>query len=356
MSRFFSKAHSALAPYVPGEQPQDKKYIKLNTNESPYPPSPGVAKAVEQESHRLNLYSDPECRALREALATLLGVGPDMLLLSNGSDELLYLAFLAFGDADHPFVFPNITYGFYPVFCQLAHIPYRELPLRPDFTLDLADYLAPGRNIVLANPNAPTGIALSPGQIEPLLQNHPDSVVIVDEAYVDFGAESCIPLTKRYDNLLVVRTFSKSRSMAGARLGFGIGHPALIADLNTIKYSINPYNVNRLTLAAGLAAVAEDSYYRKCCEAIAQTRDATAKALSEMGFTVLPSKANFVFARHPAIAGEALYAQLRQRGVLIRHLSRPEIAAFNRITIGAPEQMDVFLRLTKEILQGREPL
>lgn len=259
MSQFFSSRYRDLTPYTPGEQPQERRYIKLNTNESPFPPSPGVLKAVYEEAQRLQLYSDPESRKLKKALAEYFGMKPEQFLAGNGSDELLNFAFMAFCDEEHPAFFPDITYGFYPVYAQLNHIPYREIPLREDLTFCLDDVQEKGM-IVLANPNAPTGLAKSPDEIEALLQKRPDDLLVVDEAYVDFGAESVMPLIDRYDNLLVIQTFSKSRSMAGARLGFAAGSAELIRDLNTLKYSTNPYNVNRMTEAAGVAALQEDAY------------------------------------------------------------------------------------------------
>ena len=289
MSRFLSGALRQLVPYVPGEQPHQRRYIKLNTNESPYPPAPGVLRAVGVEAADLRLYPDPEARELKAALAARHHVGPENIFVGNGSDEVLNFAFLAFASDGRGAAFADITYGFYPVFCGLYHIPTRIVPLRENFTLDPEDCYGLGRTIVLANPNAPTGLALSRAQVEEIVKANQDSVVIVDEAYVDFGGESCVELTRRYGNLLVVQTFSKSRSLAGARLGFAVGNRELIADLETIKFSTNPYNVNRLTLRAGAEALAEQRYYDKCCQAIMETRDRTAEQLRGMGFTVLSS-------------------------------------------------------------------
>ena len=240
MSRFFSKRYAALTPYTPGEQPRDMQYVKLNTNESPFPSSPAVAAAVAGQCGSLQLYSDPENTALREKLAQVYGVKPQQVLVANGSDDILNFAFMAFADEDAPLLFPDITYGFYPVFAQLNHIPYTCAALREDYSIDPADYRDCGKTVVIANPNAPTGLCLPLSDIEAIVRSNPDRVVIVDEAYVDFGAESAVALVERYDNLLVTQTFSKSRSMAGARLGFAIGNEALIADLNTLKYATNP--------------------------------------------------------------------------------------------------------------------
>ncbi|MBR5044708.1 MAG: histidinol-phosphate transaminase [Clostridia bacterium] len=351
MSRYFSDRFSALVPYVPGEQPQDRRYLKLNTNESPFPPSPGVLAAVSEEGARLQLYSDPDARALRAKMAETYGVAPDRVILSNGSDEVLNFAFMAFADEKKPLVFPDITYGFYPVFAELNRIPYTEIPVKDDLSIDPADYIGGGRKtVVIANPNAPTGLFLPLSDIEKIVKANPDGVVIVDEAYVDFGGESAVPLTDKYDNLLVVGTFSKSRSMAGARLGFGIGSPDLIRDLNTVRNSTNPYNVNRMTLAAGVAALSDAAYYRENCKKIEAARETAAKELTALGFTVVPSKANFLFAKHPAIGGKQLYLTLKERGILIRHFDKPRIADFNRITVGTDEQMETLLCAIRKIL------
>lgn len=350
MSRFFSNKYKNLKAYTPGEQPRDMQYIKLNTNESPYPPSPAVAEAVAAEAGKLALYSDPECTALVAEASALFGVKPTEILMTNGSDEILNFAFMAFCDADHPIVFPDITYGFYPVFAELNGIPYETIPLKDDFSIDANDYIGIGKNIVIANPNAPTGLTLTLDEIEKIVASNPDHIVIIDEAYVDFGGQSAIPLTKKYDNLLVTQTFSKSRSMAGARLGFGIGAESLIADLQTIKYSTNPYNVNRMTMAAGAAALHENDYYMENCKKIEETREYTKKALEALGFFVTESKSNFLFAKSDRIDGELLYKELKKRGVLVRHFGAEKIAQYNRITVGTKEQMDVFLEKTKEIL------
>ena len=353
MSRFFSEKYAALEPYTPGEQPRDMKYIKLNTNESPFPPSEGVIRAAEREAGRLQLYSDPEVTELMIEAERVFGVPRDMILMTNGSDEILNFAFMAFSDATHPIVFPDITYGFYPVFARLGGIPYREIPLKEDFSIDYRDYLSVGANVVIANPNAPTGMALSLDEIEAIVKSNPDNVVIIDEAYVDFGAESAISLTGKYDNLLVTGTFSKSRSLAGARLGFGIGSPEIIRDLNTIKYSTNPYNVNRMTMAAGAAALRDNDYYMQNCERIKENREYTKEALTSLGFMVLPSSANFLFAESDRIDGEELYLALKSRGILVRHFKKERIKNFNRITIGTKEEMQAFVKAVADILKDR---
>ena len=350
MSRFFSKRHAALTPYTPGEQPRDMQYVKLNTNESPFPPSPAVAAAVAGQCGSLQLYSDPENTALRQKLAQIYGVKPQQVLVANGSDDILNFAFMAFADEDHPLVFPAITYGFYPVFAELNRIPYEEIPLKADFSVDYRDYLnLGGKTIVIANPNAPTGLCLPLEDIEAIVRSNPDRVVIVDEAYVDFGAESAVALVDRYDNLLVVQTFSKSRSMAGARLGFAIGNEALIADLNTLKYATNPYNVNRMTEAAGIAALEENDYYLENARTIVANREWTAQQLRALGFTVPDSRANFLFARSGRIEGKTLYEGLKARGILVRHFDAPRIAPFVRITVGTREQMEHLICQIREM-------
>jgi len=353
MSRFFSKKFASLEAYVPGEQPKEKRYVKLNTNESPFPPSPSVVAAAEEEAGRLNLYSDPECTPLVAKFAELFGVDKNMVIMTNGSDEVLNFAFMAFCDADHPIAFPDITYGFYPVFARLSGIPYTEIPLAEDFSVNPNDYIGRGENIVIANPNAPTGIALSLSDVEKIVASNPDNVVIIDEAYVDFGAESAISLVGKYDNLLVTGTFSKSRSLAGARLGFGVASEAIIRDLNTIKYSTNPYNVNRMTMLAGYRALCDNDYYMNNCKTVMENREYTAKRLRTLGFSVIPSSANFIFAESDEISGEELYLELKARGVLVRHFGKEKIKNFNRITIGTREQMDIFLRETESILKEK---
>ncbi|MCI8525660.1 MAG: histidinol-phosphate transaminase [Oscillospiraceae bacterium] len=349
MSRYLSRRFDGLEEYIPGEQPQDRTYIKLNTNESPYPPSPGVLAAVNTaEVARLNLYSDPDARILTQALAAQYGVEPEHVFLSNGSDDILNFCFLAFCDGGA--MFPEVTYGFYPVYAALHGVAYETPPLRPDLSIDPADYCSAGRTVVLANPNAQTGLALPLSDIERIVQSNPDHVMVIDEAYVDFGAESAVELTRQYDNLLVVQTFSKSRSLAGARLGFAIGPAALIADLNRLKFSTNPYNLNRLTQLAGAAALAEQAYYDENCRRIRETRARTRQALLDLGFTCTDSRANFLLASSPAIPGGELYRRLKDRGVLVRHFTDPKIENHVRITIGAPDEMEALLAAVRAIL------
>ena len=351
MSRFFSAKFDALTPYTPGEQPRDQLYIKLNTNESPFPPSPKAQARAAAELDKLQLYSDPTCANLVAEAAKVLGVAEDEILFSNGSDEVLNFAFMAFCDENCPAIFPDITYGFYKVFAKLNGIPYQEIPLKEDYSLDIADYFGKKATIFIANPNAPTGLYLSLGQIEDILKANPDNVVVIDEAYIDFGGESAIPLTKKYDNLLVVQTFSKSRSLAGGRLGFAVGCRELIQDLNTIKYSTNPYNVNRMTMAAGVGALEDDAYFRSNCQAIMDNRTWTTAELDALGFDTLPSLTNFIFTKNNAIPGKMLYQKLKERGILVRHFDTPRLTDHVRVTIGSKEQMAAFIRATKEILE-----
>lgn len=351
MSRYFTTSLSALKPYTPGEQPQDQEYIKLNTNENPYPPSPKVVEAVSSaQVEKLRLYSDPACKDLIETIAARNGLQPNEVMVGNGSDENLFFALRAFCDQEHPLAFADITYGCYKVWCGLLNVPTHIVPLRPDFLLDTKRYCSLNKTIVLANPNAPTGLAVSPKEIEEVLHTNPGNVVIVDEAYVDFGAQSCVPLIHKYANLLVVQTFSKSRSLAGGRLGVAMGDAALIADLNSIKFSLNPYNVNRLTLVAGAAAVQDEAYFQQTCAAIVETREATAQRLRQLGFNVLDSQTNFLFVSTPKMAGQELYLALKSRGILVRHFNAPRISNYLRITVGTPEQMQALTDTLQDIL------
>lgn len=349
MSRFLKSSLEKIEAYTPGEQPQDKKYIKLNTNESPFEPSQGVIKAVNgQEIKDLRLYCDPECKKLKTALAELYNVGYENVFVSNGSDDILNFAFMAYGHAGAAFA--DITYGFYSVFAELYEVNTEIIPLKADFTIDTERFCNQNKLVVIANPNAPTGIELEISEIEKIITSNPESIVIVDEAYVDFGGKSCIELTKKYKNLLVCATFSKSRSMAGARLGFAIADKEIICDLEKIKYSTNPYNINRLTQVAGLAAVKENGYYMENCKRIIENRKFTEKELAALGFSILPSKANFIFAKSDKIGGKELYLALKDKGVLVRHFEKPRIRDYNRITIGSKEEMEIFIAKVKEIL------
>jgi len=352
MSRFLSERFAGLEAYVPGEQPQDMQYVKLNTNESPFPPSPAVLKAVNAvEIGRLNRYPDPEGKALRRKLADFYGVKPENVFLANGSDELLNFFFLAFCDETRPVAFPAISYGFYPVYASLYRLPSTAVPLREGFRLEPRDYCGIGMNVVIANPNAPTGRAIGVGEIEEIVRSNPDYAVLIDEAYIDFGGESCLPLVGKYENLLVCQTFSKFRSLAGGRLGFAVGSEALIEDLERMKYSTNSYNINRLTMAAAIATIEDNDYYAANSRMIQRNRAYTVAELDALGFETLPSQANFIFTRCPRVDGGTLYRVLKTKGVLVRHWDKPEIADWCRITIGSREQMDVLLEKVREILK-----
>ncbi len=352
MSRFLSKEAARLAPYTPGEQPQDQQYIKLNTNESPFPPSPKVVKAVSRaELLKLNLYSDPTCARLTEAIARRYELQPENVLTGNGSDEILAFAFRAFCGEGRGLAYADITYGFYQSQVALFGLDAHIVPLREDFTLHVDDYMDYPGTIVIANPNAPTGMAVPRTDIQRLLEADPDRVIIVDEAYVDFGGESCVPMIYRYDNLLVVQTMSKSRSLAGGRVGFALGSAELISALNRVKYSFNPYNVNRLSIAAGAAAVEDEPYFKACTDAVRSNREWTVRELEGLGFSVLPSKANFIFAKSGRISGEALYQKLKENGILVRWFNAPRIRDYVRITIGSLEQMAALVDETARLLE-----
>lgn len=337
-----------LSAYVPGEQPTDMQYIKLNTNESPYPPSPRTVDAVsKEEAEKLNLYPDPSCKRLKAVLAKKVGVTSENIFVSNGSDDILNFAFMAFGG--NGAVFPDISYGFYEVFCELHGIDYKKIPLKENFEIDEKDYFKNDALVVIANPNAPTGLLLGLEKIEEIIKNNPDRVVVVDEAYIDFGGESAALLTLKYDNLLVVQTFSKSKNLAGARLGFAVGDSSLISDLEKIKYSTNPYSINRISMAAGIAAVESSDYYDEKCKEIEETREFVSKELKKEGFILTNSYANFIFAKKEGIDGKTFYNKLRENGILVRHFAKDRISDYNRITIGTREQMEAFLSAAKKI-------
>ncbi len=349
MSKFLSEKLSCLKAYEPGEQPQDKKYIKINTNESPYPASQGVVDAIsEQKLKDLRLYSDPECKLLKSKLAEVYDTLPNRIFVGNGSDEILNFAFMAYGQKG--VAFADITYGFYSVFSDLYGIESQIVPLKEDFSLDVDGFLGLNKLIVIANPNAPTGKEISLLEVEKIVKSNVDSVVIIDEAYVDFGGTSSAKLTEKYDNLLCVQTFSKSRSMAGARLGFAIGSSEIISDLEKIKYSTNPYNVNSLTQIAGYSALVDNDYYLNNAKNIMRTRKITTDNLRKLGFTVLDSKANFIFAKSDKISGKELYLKLKDKGVLVRHFTKDRISDYIRITIGSVVEMHTFIEKVEEIL------
>lgn len=357
MSRFWSPVVGTLSPYVPGEQPKLQNLVKLNTNEHPYGPSPKVLDAIRAAcDDTLKLYPDPSSDRLREAIATAVGAQPQQVFVGNGSDEVLAHAFLALLKHDRPLRFPDITYSFYPVYCGLYGIEFETMPLTADFRIEVEDYL-PARHghagaIIFPNPNAPTGRALSAAEVERIVAGNPDTVVVVDEAYVDFGAESVIPLVSRYDNLLVVQTLSKSRSLAGLRVGFAVGSAALIDGLERVKNSFNSYPIDRLASAGAVAALEDTEYFEQTRKAVIETRSRMTAGLESLGFEVLPSAANFVFARHPEKDAATLAAALRERSIIVRHFRHARIDQFLRITVGTEGQCDMLLQALDKILQA----
>ena len=353
MSRFFSEKYAGLTPYEPGEQPQDQQYVKLNTNESPFATSPKAVSKAAKAAERLQLYSDPDVRILTKKLADKFEVEPANVIIGNGSDEVLNFAFMAFCDENVPAIFPDVTYGFYPVFSQVNNIPYVEMPLREDFSIDISDYFKTGGTIFIANPNAHTGVALTKAELEEIVRNNPDNVVVIDEAYVDFGAESCVDLTKQYDNVVVIQTMSKSRSLAGARLGYGIACKELIQDMNTLRNSTNPYNINAMTMAAAEGALEDEEYTQTNCRAVMWNREFTVKELKRLGFELTDSLGNFVFMKHPKIDGGYIYETLKARGVLVRHFTKERICQYNRVTIGSRQQMEILIEKLEEIINDK---
>ena len=361
MSRFFSKALNSLSPYTPGEQPKEAGLIKLNTNENPYGPGKAVERIIgELSSDSLRLYPDPECKELVSAIEDYYGLQSGQAMVGNGSDELLGFAFMAYADAESKIVFPEISYGFYPVFSRVFKTAFRMISLKEDLTIEPSDYYNVQGTIVLANPNAPTGIGLSRQEIEGILQNNPDNLVIIDEAYVDFGGESCIPLIETYDNLLVIQTFSKSRSLAGCRVGFAIGNQSLIADLNRIKFSFNPYNLDRLAIRIATAAINDLETFEANRQKVINTREWFAAEMKLRGFDVLPSQANFVFVKATAtgsqaggrIDGKTYFEALREKNILVRYFDKDNIRDYVRITIGKKSDMEQLLAATDAILRG----
>ena len=353
MSRFMDEKYSSLEEYVPGEQPTDMQYIKLNTNESPFPPSPLVAQAItKQEIDMLELYPDPECKSLIKKLADIYGFDKENIFVGNGSDEILNFAFMAF--CQNGVAFADITYGFYQVFADLYGIKADVKPLKEDFSIDPADYMGIGKAVFIANPNAPTGMILSVDDIEKIVVSNPDNVVVVDEAYIDCGGKSAVDLVRKYDNVLIVRTYSKSRSLAGGRLGFSIGSKEITSDLKKLKFSTNPYNINRLTLIAGEASLYDQNYYKENCAKIIMNREYTRNELDRMGFVTLPSITNFLFTKHQSISGEKFYEQLKENGILVRHFKKDRIKDYVRVTIGTYDQMKAFVSEARYILEREE--
>jgi len=341
-------------PYVPGEQPKQENMIKLNTNENPYPPAPGVEKVLKSmETGDFRLYPKPDARELVDSLAEEYNVPADQVFVGVGSDDVLGMAFLTCFNSDKPVLFPDITYSFYPVWADLFKIPYKRPALDENFRIKKEDYFVPNGGVVIANPNAPTSIAMPLSEIEEIVAKNPDSVVIIDEAYVDFGGESALPLVDKYDNLLVVQTFSKSRSMAGMRIGFAIGNKELIDAMYAVRNSYNSYTMNMPSILCGVEAVKDRAYFDKTRKAIMETRADVAEKLTKLGFAVLPSSANFLFAAHESVPAEELFTMLREKHIYVRYFKSPRIQNYLRITIGTPEQMKRFLTEVEDYLASR---
>jgi len=348
VSKLWSPFVKDLVPYVPGEQPKLSKLVKLNTNENPYGPSPKAIAAMQAEiGDSLRLYPDPNGERLKQAVADYYGVQPSQVFVGNGSDEVLAHAFHGLFQHGKPLLFPDVTYSFYPVYCGLYGIGYEAIPLDAQFQIDVADYSRPNGGIIFPNPNAPTGCLLALEAIERLLQANPDSVVLVDEAYIDFGGTSAIALVDRYPNLLVTQTLSKSRSLAGLRVGLAVGHPDLIEALERIKNSFNSYPLDRIAIAGAAAAFEDREYFEQTCQQVITSREAVVTSMQALGFEVLPSAANFIFARHPQCDAAELAAGLREQGVIVRHFKHPRIDQYLRITIGTPEQNQALLDALK---------
>lgn len=353
MSKFMTPEMRRLTPYTPGEQPSGQDYIKLNTNENPFPPSEKAIRYAAEAVKLSNLYPPLNGGPLRIKLAEYLGVDTREVAVANSSDEILELIFKAFCGPASPAAFADITYGFYPVFSKLNSVPYEEVPLRPDFTLDTEKFIGIHKNLFIANPNAPTGLRINNDDIEKIAGSNRENIVVIDEAYVDFGGQTAIPLTRKHQNLIVVQTFSKSRSLAGARVGFAIANPDIIDDLYTVIYSTNPYNLSRANMFAAIGAIEDDGYTKRNCKEIIRIREMTSNALKVLGFKVLDSSANFLFVSHPKISGQELYEVLKQHGILIRHFNSSRIRDYVRITIGMEKDMKTLIKITENILQQR---
>lgn len=355
MSKFWSKRVQELDPYTPGEQPQDQQYIKLNTNENPYPPSPKAITAMQAASDaNMRLYPDPSCFALKQAIADYYELDVDQVFVGNSSDEVLAHTFVALLKHDKPILYPDISYSFYPCYCKLFGINATRIPLAEDFTIRPKDYEQENGGVIFPNPNAPSGILLSLGEIEEILKANPDSAVVIDEAYIDFGGETAVPLIAEYPNLLITQTFSKSRSLAGLRVGFALGQKELIEGLERVKNSFNAYPLDRAALEGSIASINDKEHFEETCKKIIKTREESTIALEQLGFTVLPSKTNFIFAKPPLGEGKAdaeeLYLKLKEQGVLVRYFKAPRINKFLRITIGTDDEMSFFLKKLASLL------
>lgn len=340
-----------VVPYVPGEQPKDTNVVKLNTNENPYPPSPNVRKALDDfDCGRMRLYPDPEASVLVDAIAENYGVKPEQVFVGVGSDDVISMAFLTFFNSDKPVLFPDVTYSFYDVWAEVYRIPYKQMPLDENFRINAKDYMTENGGIIFPNPNAPTGVLESVDMIEEIVKANPDSVVMIDEAYIDFGGKSCLPLIEKYDNLLVIQTFSKSRSMAGMRIGYAMGNEKLIKYMNDVKFSINSYTMNHITQICGAEAVKDKAYFEKHVNKIIDSREYTKKKLTELGFTFPDSMSNFIFAKHESADANEIFAKLKEKKIFVRHWNKPRISDYLRISIGTPEEMEKLISALSEIL------
>ena len=354
MNKYWSELTKSLSPYEPGEQPQDRKYLKLNTNENPFPPSELVLNTIKESvTDSLRFYPDPDALKLKKAISTYYNIDTDSVFVGNGSDEVLAFSFLAFFKEKPAISFPNITYSFYPVYCNIFEIEFNTFSLNDTFEIDIDAIPAESGGIIFPNPNAPTGVYLGISKIEEMLLRFPNIVVVVDEAYIDFGGESCVNLTHKYHNLLVVQTFSKSRSLAGLRVGFSIGHPSLIQALNRVKNSFNSYPLDSLAIAGAVSAINDNSYFTYCCNQIVEAREFLANELTSLSFQVLPSKANFLFVKHSVLDASLIYSSLKENGILVRHFKNPDVSDYLRITVGKKEDMIILVKCLKSIIEAQ---
>lgn len=352
MSKYWSEITKNIEPYVCGEQPKDKKYIKLNTNENPYPPSPKVLEAIKNAANGdLRLYPDPNCDNLREVIAQYYNLNKEQIFIGNGSDEVLAFSFLAFFNSGETIIFPDISYSFYPVYADLYNINYKLAKLDEEFSIHVSELMTDNGGVVIPNPNAPTGKYLDVDLIKKILDYNSDKVVIIDEAYIDFGGTSVVGLIKDYPNLLVIQTLSKSRSLAGIRLGFALGQEELIEGLNRIKNSFNSYTIDRVAAIAGTEAIKDEGYFKECVCKIINSREKVTEELIRLGFNVIPSKANFIFATHSIYPANELFTRLREKSVLVRYFNKDRINNYLRITIGSEEEMDLFIEKVEEIIK-----
>lgn len=344
-----------VVPYVPGEQPGDRDVIKLNTNENPYPPAPGVRSVTDSfDTARMRLYPDPDASVLVEAIAERYGLKPSQIFVGVGSDDVISMAFMTFFGSDKPILFPDITYSFYDVWADVHRIPYRQMPLKADFTIDPADYMNENGGIIFPNPNAPTGVLESVEMIEEIVKANPGSVVMIDEAYIDFSGEnaSCLPLIEKYDNLLVIQTYSKSRSMAGMRIGFAMGSEKLIKYMNDVKFSVNSYTMNTVTQLCGAESMKDEDYFRSSVAKIVATRERSKERLRELGFTFPDSKSNFIFAKPGSKPAKEIFTELRKRSIYVRYWDKPVIGDHLRISIGTDDEMNSLFAALEEIING----